>query len=71
MTQTKTHINEKDTHMKAMVYHTYGSPDVLKLEEVQKPVPQDDEVLVHVHAASVNAGDCFLKISPQAVRPMM
>ena len=43
--------------MQAMVYHTYGSPDVLKLEEVQKPVPQDDEVLVQVRAASVNAGD--------------
>ena len=46
--------------MKAIVYHTYGSPDVLKLEDVQKPVPQDDEVLIHVHAASVNAGDCYL-----------
>ncbi len=43
--------------MRAIVYHTYGSPDVLKLEEVQKPVPQDDEVLVKVLAASVNAGD--------------
>ena len=49
--------NKEDTHMRAIVYHTYGSPDVLKLEEVQKPVPQDDEVLVKVHAASVNAGD--------------
>ena len=46
--------------MKAIVYHTYGSPDVLKLEDVQKPVPQDDEVLIHVHAAAVNAGDCFV-----------
>src|SRR5438067_11181407 len=67
MTQTKTHTNEKETkrnkediHMRAIVYHTYGSPDVLKLEEVQKPVPQDDEVLVKVHAASVNAGDWHL-----------
>src|SRR6266704_5776212 len=67
MTQTTTYINEKETrrkkkktHMKAMVYHTYGSPDVLKLEEVQKPVPQDDEVLVQVHATSVNAGDWHL-----------
>ncbi len=43
--------------MKAIVYHTYGSPDVLKLEEVQKPAPQDNEVLVKVVAASVNAAD--------------
>jgi NADPH:quinone reductase-like Zn-dependent oxidoreductase len=43
--------------MKAIVYHRYGSPDVLKLEEVQKPIPRDDEVLVKVHAASVNDWD--------------
>ena len=43
--------------MKAIVYHKYGSPDVLNLEEVQKPTPSDDEVLVKVHAASVNSSD--------------
>src|SRR5437764_3767309 len=48
------------TLMKAIVYTHYGSPDVLKLEEVQKPVPQDDEVLVKVHAASVNAAELHL-----------
>ena len=46
--------------MQAMVTHTYGSPDVLKLEEVQKPVPQDNEVLVKVVAASTAAGDWHL-----------
>jgi NADPH:quinone reductase-like Zn-dependent oxidoreductase len=46
--------------MQAIVYHNYGSPDVLKLEEVQKPVPQDDEVLVKVVAASTAAGDWHL-----------
>ena len=63
MTQTKTNTvgrKKEETHMRAIVYHTYGSPDVLKLEDVQKPVPQDDEVLVHVHAASVNAADWHL-----------
>lgn len=46
--------------MQAIVYDTYGSPDVLKLEEVEKPVPQDNEVLVQVHAASANPLDWHL-----------
>jgi NADPH:quinone reductase-like Zn-dependent oxidoreductase len=45
--------------MKAIVYRTYGSPDVLKLEEVDKPVPADDEVLVRVHASSVNPAEWY------------
>ena len=43
--------------MKAIVYHKYGSPDVLKLEEVEKPAPKDDEVLIKVHAVSINGSD--------------
>jgi NADPH:quinone reductase-like Zn-dependent oxidoreductase len=55
--------------MKAIVYHTYGSPDVLKLEEVEKPTPKDDEVLVQVDAASVNASDWrFLRGKPFLAR---
>jgi NADPH:quinone reductase-like Zn-dependent oxidoreductase len=43
--------------MKAIVCNKYGSPDVLQLKEVQKPWPKEDEVLVKVHAASLNAAD--------------
>ena len=60
-TQASTVVkNKEDSHMKAVVNHLYGSPDVLKLEEVAKPAPKDDEVLVEVHAASVNAADWHL-----------
>ncbi len=46
--------------MKAIVCTKYGPPDVLQLREVEKPTPQDDQVLVQVHAASVNAADWHL-----------
>src|SRR3989337_79228 len=57
--------------MKAIVYHNYGSPDVLKLEEVQKPAPKDDEVLIRVYAASVNSRDWRrMRASPFFIRLM-
>lgn len=43
--------------MKAIVYRKYGSPDVLELREIDRPVAADDEVLVHIHAASVNPAE--------------
>lgn len=43
--------------MKAIVCRKYGSPDVLQLQEVAKPAPKDDEVLIKIHAASINARD--------------
>ena len=44
--------------MKAIVYNEYGSPGVLKLEDIPKPTPGDDQVLVKVHAATVGTWDC-------------
>jgi NADPH:quinone reductase-like Zn-dependent oxidoreductase len=46
--------------MKAIVYTKYGSPDVLELKEVEKPTPNDDEVLIKVHAAAANPADWHL-----------
>lgn len=55
--------------MKAIVYTEYGSPDVLHLQEVAKPTPKDNEVLIRVYATPINFGDIitrkFSKVSPR------
>jgi NADPH:quinone reductase-like Zn-dependent oxidoreductase len=57
--------------MKAIVYHEYGSPDVLKCEETDKPTIGDDEVLIRVRAASVNPLDWHLmRGEPYIIRAM-
>ena len=55
--------------MQAIVYHRYGSPDVLESQEMPKQTPAEDEVLIRVHAASVNPYDWhFLRGTPSFIR---
>src|SRR5438309_7581090 len=56
--------------MKAIVHCEYGSPDVLKLADVEKPTPADNQVLVRVRAASVNPLDLTIR-GPWLIRPIL
>lgn len=47
--------------MRAVVHDRYGPPEVLRLEEVERPLPEDDEILVKVHATTVTRSDCGLR----------
>ncbi len=54
--------------MKAITYSNYGPPDVLKLTDVEKPVPEDDEVLIKVRAAEATKSDCEMRSFEYSVK---
>lgn len=57
--------------MKAIVYHKYGSPDVLELKDIDQPVVNEDDILVRVHAASINPLNWhFIRGTPQIAHIM-
>jgi NADPH:quinone reductase-like Zn-dependent oxidoreductase len=64
-------IETGEPHMKAVVYTNYGSPDVLEIRDVKKPVPNDDQILVKVHAAAINPLDWhFMEGTPYIMRAL-
>ena len=56
--------------MKAAIYKKYGPPEVLKIEDIEQPAIQDDEVLIKVHSASVNPYDCHFRNGILPIRVM-
>jgi Alcohol dehydrogenase GroES-like domain len=71
-TEKQEPIETGEPHMRAVVYTDYGPPDVLEVKDIKKPEPNDDQVLVKVHAAAVNPYDWhFIRGTPYMMRMMM
>src|SRR5436190_16024541 len=67
----QTPIETGEPHMKAVVYTDYGSPEVIQFRDIKKPVPNDNQVLIKVRAASINPLDWhFLEGTPYIMRGM-
>ena len=54
--------------MKAIVYTEYGAPDVLQIKEIKKPEPDDDEILIRIHAVEATKADCEIRSFNFAVK---
>ena len=54
--------------MKAIVYTKYGAAEVLRIKEIEKPIPEDDEILIRIHAAEATKADCELRSFNFAVK---
>jgi NADPH:quinone reductase-like Zn-dependent oxidoreductase len=70
-TEKQEPIETGQPHMKAVVYTRFGSPDVLEIRDIKKPVPNDDQVLVKVRAAAINPLDWhYMEGTPYIMRAM-
>src|SRR5262249_37424587 len=58
-------------HVKAILHSQYGSPDLLRFQKVDQPVPKDNEVLIRVHATTVSTGDCNMRNFTFVTRSML